>query len=232
MLAQALITGTEFVIDAVSCDGRHHVVSLAYYRKDRGAQGGPIYREMIFVPPSEWDGHREVIDYAFAVLDALGVTVGPSHTEVFVDEDGPVLVESGARLCGAMVPLYLEAVSSNSPLDLAVLSYVDPARFHAAAARPQSQHALLHIYMMMNRRRGRVTARPGESLLAALPTVRDVYWYVAEGAEVIPTRDLLSGLGLIFLIGPDRAALEADIARIRQWEEDGTLIEVEEPLVA
>lgn len=226
MLAQELIGGTEYVVDAVSSGGRHYVVSLAYYRKERGAEGGPIYRQMIFIPADQWELHRALLDYATEVLDALGVKVGPSHTEIFIDEAGPILVESGARLCGAMVPLYLEEVSGPSPLDLAVLSYVDPSAFARAAEEPRSQRGELLVYMLMNQQRGRLVDRPGDAMLRSLPTVRDVIWYAAEGAELIPTRDLLSGLGLVFLIGSTAEAIATDTARISEWESNGALVEL------
>lgn len=224
MIVQEYIDGIEFVVDAVTSAGRHRVVSLAYYRKERGADGGPIYRQMIFIPPAEWSAHAVLLEYAVAVLDALGITCGPSHTEIFVDARGPVLVESGARLCGAMVPFHLEAATSPSPLDLTVSSFVDPDAFSRAAAIPQTQHAELRVYMLRNGHPGRVTARPGDALVRALPTVRDIAWYAAEGSDVIETRDLMSGLGLVFLVAPDVAAVEADVEHIVRWERDGALV--------
>lgn len=227
MIAQEYISGTEFVVDAVTCEGRHQVVSVSYYRKERGAGGAPIYREMFFVPPEDWHLHADVVSYAKDVLDALGVAYGPSHTEIFLDERGPVLVESGARLCGAMVPRYLEAVAETSPLELVVSSFVDSAAFEDAIARPQRHSAHLHIYILRSSRGGRVAAYPGDDLLRTLLTFRDVLWYAAQGAEIAPTRDLWSALGLVFLISPDRSAIDDDVARIEQWERDDMLVALE-----
>jgi L-amino acid ligase len=226
MIAQEYIDGTEFIVDAVTCDGQHRVVGVAFYRKERGAGGGPIYREMVYIPPREWASHASLLAYAVAVLDALGITFGPSHTEIFVDARGPVLVECGARLCGAMVPLHLEAVTSPSPLELTISSFVDPRAFSQAIAEPQTQHDEFRVYMLRNDRAGRVAALPGDKLLRSLPTVRDIAWYAAEGAEVIETRDLMSGLGLVFLSAAHARPVEADIARIAQWERDNALVTV------
>ena len=228
MIGQEYIGGTEFVVDAVTCNGQHQVVNVAFYRKERGADGAPIYREMFFVPPDEWPLHANVVGYAKAVLDALGVDCGPSHTEVFLDEGGPVLVESAARLCGCMVPLYLEAVAGISPLELAVSSFVDTAAFENAITKPQRHSAHLHAYILRNSQAGRVAARPGDDLLRTLRTFKDVIWYAAEGAEVAPTRDLWSSLGLVFLISPDQSAINDDVARIEQWERDDMLIALED----
>lgn len=225
MVAQELIEGTEFAIDTVSCNGRHHIVSVARYAKERGVGGGPIYRGMRFIPPEEWAACNSVIDYTIGVLDALGVWFGPSHTEVFLDEKGPVLVESGARLCGAMVPRYVDMVSTVSPLDLAVASYTDQGRFAAMSAQDCEYTDHLEVIMLKNSQSGEVLAMPGKGALENLETTQDVFWYAKEGGWVKPTNDLLSSLGLVFLIGPaDRVS--RDIDAIHKLEESDALIEV------
>ena len=227
MIAQDFIEGTEFVVDAVTCDGHHEVVNVAYYRKERSASGGPIYREMIFLPPSEWKSHSRIVTYAKGVLDALGVVRGPSHTEIFVDQNGPVLVESGARLCGAMVPRYLEKVSEFSPLDLVVSAYVDAHEFKNAIVQPQRHTAHLRAYFLRSSQNGRIKELPGGHLFSELPTLEDVIWYAMEGAEVVETHDLWSALGLVFLSSPDMSAIDRDVARIRDWEDRQMLVTVE-----
>lgn len=225
MLAQELIDGVEFAIDTVTSSGKHQVVSVARYDKERGVGGGPIYRSMRFIPPEHWHECEEIIDYTFDVLDALGIRVGPSHTEVFVDDNGPVLVESGARLCGAMVPRYVDAVSTMSPLDLAVVSYVDPARFEAMCSQDREYTDHLEVVMLKNSLEGMVQDMPGKEVIEELNTVRDVFWYAAPGGSVKPTNDLLSSLGLVFLIG-QASDVARDIEIIREMEKAESLIAV------
>ncbi|MCR2832957.1 ATP-grasp domain-containing protein [Parerythrobacter lacustris] len=226
MLAQELVEGVEYAIDTVSGGGRHKVVSVARYAKERGVNGGPIYRSMCFIPPQEWCEFADLIEYSFGVLDALGVKVGPSHTEVFVDDAGPVLVESGARLCGAMVPRYVDAISTVSPLDLAIASYVDPVRFASMCSLECRYTDHLEVVMLKNFQSGTVKSVPGKAALETLGTVRDVFWYASPGGQVKPTNDLLSSLGLVFLTGP-ADLVASDMTNIREMEAAGSLIAID-----
>lgn len=226
MLAQELIDGIEYIVDSVSGGGRHHVVNIARYEKEISQAGTPIYRAIRFLDPGEWDRHGELIDYDFAVLNALGITVGPSHSEVFVDARGPVLVETGARLCGAMVPKYLDEISDRSILDMVVQSYVDLDRFAAAGDRPVHHRARLCAFVPKTGLRGVVTERPGDALIRGLKSFRDIGWFAHIGGRAVPTRDLMTGLAMVFLCAADDEQIEADIARIREWEEEECLIRV------
>jgi biotin carboxylase len=226
VLAQELIGGTEYIVDTVTSEGRHHVVNIARYDKEVTGYGAPIYRAIYFLDPSEWHEHQAMIDYTFKVLDALGITVGPSHSELFVDAQGPVLVESGARLCGAMVPKYLDEISNVSILDLVMDAYLAPEQFAAAAARPRRYDAQLCAFVLRTGLSGVLKDRPGDELLRGLASFRDVLWYSEAGASIVPTRDLLTGLGMVFLRSDRAGQVDADVARIRRWEEAEMLISV------
>ena len=48
--------------------------------------------------------YKDLIEYNIKVVKALGIKVGPAHSEIILSKDGPVLVEIGARLNGAGFP--------------------------------------------------------------------------------------------------------------------------------
>ena len=229
LLAQELIEGTEYIVDAVSCAGRHEIVNVARYAKEVTDAGAPIYRTIDFIDPSEWPRHAAMLDYVRSALDALGISVGPSHSEVFVDANGPVLVETGARLCGAMVPHYLDEISTGSILDLAVAAAIAPARFEMLAAQPRAYAARLRAFVLRTRQSGLLRDRPGEALVRGLRTFRDVSWFGEPGDPVQPTRDLMSALGMVFMRAGDDAALDADVRELRRLEDAELLVSVAAP---
>ena len=47
--------------------------------------------------------YKYLSDYMYRVLDAIGISYGPVHSEIMVDENGPVLVEINCRPAGASV---------------------------------------------------------------------------------------------------------------------------------
>jgi hypothetical protein len=81
----------------------HRVAEIWRYTKRRGPASTPIYDYEEPVPASSPEAHV-LRSFAFSVLDALGITDTPAHTEVMLTPTGPVLIETGARLGGATAP--------------------------------------------------------------------------------------------------------------------------------
>lgn len=225
LLVQERIRGTEYMVDTVSCDGQHVLVNIARYEKELTG-GAPIYRTIDFLDPAEWDGKRPLVEYVFSVLDALGIRNGPAHSEVFETATGHVLVETGARLCGAMVPRYLDEISSRSILDLSVAAIIDPGLFRKLTEGHLKYNCKLLAFVLKTGRTGILRNRPGDALIRGLDSFRDVQWYGKIGGEIIPTRDLLTGLGMVFLRSADPEILRRDLDRLREWETQDRLIDV------
>lgn len=225
LIAQERIEGIEYIVDTVSCDGEHTLVNIARYQKEF-VDGAPIYRTIDFLDPSEWPAKKHLSEYVFSVLNALGIRNGPAHSEVFETGADCVLVETGARLCGAMVPKYIDEISSRSILDLSVSSIVEPDQFRRISNTDHRYDSKLLAFVLKAKRHGILQSRPGNDLMLELQSFRDIHWYGKIGGQVIPTRDLLTGLGMVFLKSSDEAVLNADLERLKQWEEQDRLVEL------
>jgi hypothetical protein len=55
-------------------------------------------------------------DYTTRVVNALGIRWDPAHCEVMLTQDGPTVIEVGARLAGAAFPRYAHAARDMSPV--------------------------------------------------------------------------------------------------------------------
>ena len=87
VLCQEYLKGKEYVVDQVSRDGIHKTVMCWLYDK-RPVNGADfVYFGDIPIDPKSL-GCAEMIPYARAVLDALGVENGPSHGEIIMTLDG------------------------------------------------------------------------------------------------------------------------------------------------
>ncbi len=131
VLIQEVIDGVEYVINTVSYHGVHKVTGAFVYKKVIIPGVGPIYDtvETISVNSS---AVRELTDYIFKALDAVGVQVGPVHSELKIDCMGPVLIEMNFRPCGfAMRGSWVQKVFGNRETDIALLSYLNPDKFLA-----------------------------------------------------------------------------------------------------
>jgi L-amino acid ligase len=95
VIAQPYVTGTEFCVNAVSHGGRHLVSDVWLTRKRRYGQSNLYDLETMLSPLDPRYG--VLTGYVGQVLDALGIEHGPSHTEVMLTPEGPVLIETAAR---------------------------------------------------------------------------------------------------------------------------------------
>lgn len=97
MLAEEFLDGEEFSVEAFSERGRHRVICVTQKFTD------PVTRVEIghCVPAPLGEAARTAIEgYVQRVLDALGVTDGPTHTEIILTAAGPRVVETHLRLGG------------------------------------------------------------------------------------------------------------------------------------
>ena len=87
ILCQEYLKGKEYVVDHVSRDGEHKTVMCWLYDK-RPVNGADfVYFGDIPIDPKSPEA-QQLIPYARAVLDALGVQNGPSHGEFIITSDG------------------------------------------------------------------------------------------------------------------------------------------------
>ena len=136
VLVQERINGTEYVVNTVSCNGNHRVVSVLVYDKYRLSNGTNAYNYERFITRLEV-GHSALLRYACQVADAIGVKYGPIHGEYMVDEEGPVLIEVNCRpMGGGLARQYSELISGQHETDSALDSYLDPEKFHQEALKP------------------------------------------------------------------------------------------------
>ncbi|MDG9711940.1 ATP-grasp domain-containing protein [Streptomyces sp. DH10] len=93
--------GPQFSVEALSEDGEHHV--LAVVRKFYEPVG---FVELGHVVPAGLPEADEaaVTDFVRRALDALGVTRGPTHTEIVLTADGPRMIETHLRPAGDEIP--------------------------------------------------------------------------------------------------------------------------------
>lgn len=136
LLMQERIIGTEYIVNTVSCAGRHRMVSMWKYDKVKMANGTNAYNYAQTVNKLNV-GHSRLINYAFDVLNAIGIQYGPVHGEYMIDEKGPVLIEVNCRPMGAgMSRQYVEKLFGHHETDCALDAYLDPAKFELDLEKP------------------------------------------------------------------------------------------------
>ncbi len=224
LLVQELLRGTQLFTDSISWDGVHHVSECWRDNKRRLGEAFVYDYEELLDPRGEQQD--QVIPYVHTVLDALGISYGPAHTEVMLTDTGPVLVECGARLHGSVRDDVIDRCTP-SHVTVTVDAYLDPASVERRAARGYELAAASYCVMLISHHEGRVVAEAGMREVERLESFAGTISTAQPGDLVTPTVDLFSCPGIIYLVHPDRAVLQRDYDRIRELEETVGMFELE-----
>ncbi|MYW01353.1 ATP-grasp domain-containing protein [Streptomyces sp. SID3343] len=210
VVAQEYLPGDEYYVNTVSLNGHHHVCDI-WRTTHLSANGVLDLLEGAHLLPATGAVQEELIDYTFRVLDALGIRHGPAHTEVKYTPGRPVLIETGARLCGGDLPNLARHALGEAQLEWTADAYTRPERFldryngryrirrHAAcvgmvcptAGKLRAYRGLAAIERLESLHELRVLVRPGEEIRR---TVNDftfpVVLYLAHDVESVVMRDI------------------------------------------
>ncbi len=228
MLLQSYLAGPQFIVNAVSWNGRHYITDVwSLAMVVRGTSVVP--HEMHLLDAGDPSTER-LMHYTLGVLEALGIENGASHSELKWTADGPVLIETGARLMGAAMdrPSYRFAgMESQAMVYARVLARMGGdcdalfARRHYAPPRRHITKLLFDFEAA-----GEVRGTEGLARLRELPSFHAHYRPLAKGARVARTADWLCRGGVVYLVHEDRAQIAADIEAIRRWERRGQLYDI------
>ncbi|MGW3356180.1 ATP-grasp domain-containing protein [Streptomyces bungoensis] len=203
-LFEQFAEGREFSVEALSAGGRHTVIGIA----EKGTADGFVEVSHMMPPPSLDPRRQELVARAVGeLLDAIGLTDGPSHTEVMVDGDKTVVIETHTRLGGDgiadLVQLTTGVEWRRAALGWAIGAEVRRTPAAAAAAAT----------VFLTARPGRVTAVAPQPALAQ---GRVHAWEVSvrPGAEVRPLRSSADRLGMAVLTAAGTEACVAAVAEL------------------
>ena len=210
VLAEEYLPGVEYVINTVSLDGHHVVSDVWEYRKEDIPGAGPVYDYVRLLPYPD-KGLKSILDYAFSVLDALGIRMGPAHTEIKMTPDGPRLIETGARVMGGCIPpdLISECIGRNQ-VDLTIDAYVYPERFLETTRTVYRLKKHLILKWMISYRERKIRSIPAMDIIRRLPSHYATHFSVVPGGLVPRTIDMLTTPAHILLSHSDDETIMED----------------------
>ena len=216
---QERITGTEYIVNTVSCRGVHALNSVLRYRKEKTAEGGYIYDYIEMISRLE-QGHTALVEYAFRVADAIGFQNGIVHGEYMIDGRGPVLIEVNCRPMGCtFTNEYLDKIFGQHESDAMLDAYLDPEGFAQRAEqpyRPLRKGAMKHFMIP------RDMEAEDHPVWAVAKRLRSTYKIsVSDSTAPVSyrkTRDLETSGGIIYLVHDDEAVVLSDLEILRETE--------------
>lgn len=210
-LVQRFISGPEYVVDMVVSGNTIAVASLCKYSKGEHNGARFVYQGLEVLDP-EAEAYQELIEYAKACTQALDIQFGPVHMELILSDEGPVMIEAGARLHGGVAPsLFMECYAPDL-LGMAVDLYTGLK----PKAAPSKKIRDGRIVFLINRVAGATLqidlTKVGQ--LKALNAYKGHKLFV--GDEPLPlTIDLATCPGIVWLAHEQVARINADEMAVR-----------------
>lgn len=220
VLAQEYLLGVEHYVNTVSLDGVHYVTDI-HSTRHLSVNGVRDLLGGSHLLPRRGPAQDALAEYTFGVLDALGVRHGPAHTELKLTADGPRLVETAARICGADLPVLVGTAIGQSQLEWTVDAYTDPQRFVARSGQDYriDRHAI--CVNMISPRSGTLRGLPKLAELQRLESYHDTLLRVEIGEQITRTTNDFSYPMLVHLLHESPAALRRDYATARWLDGEG-----------
>lgn len=210
ILMQERIIGKEYIVNTVSCAGKHRLMSMCFYDKIH-MNGTNIYNYMQSVNHMDV-GTSTIVRYAYDVLDAIGIQYGPVHGEFMVDEKGPVLIEINCRPMGAgQTREYLDKIYGQHETDSALDAYLDPIKFEQERMKPYCPLRKGVIKWFILPKDVTLQSAPVLQLVQQLPSFcYGIFDRLGRAPFLSHTRDLETTGGAVYLVHDDENRVTRD----------------------
>lgn len=195
------IPGREFALEGLVTDG--HLQMLALFDKPDPLDG-PFFEETIYITPSRAAApvQQSIFETTQRAIAALGLTDGPIHAEMRVNETGVWMLEVAARPIGGLCSQVLRFTPQMTFEEL-ILRHALGENVTGVCLAPGG-HGVMMIPIP---RAGVFTGIDGLELARRVEGVEDIVISAKEGQMLEPLPEGASYLGFIFARGslPDRA---------------------------
>jgi biotin carboxylase len=200
VLVEAQASGTEFIVDSFSVDGRSSVLGIA--KKEPAADNPTISDRIVYLSGSEFDAMAAVLGPVHGrVLDAIGLRQGICHAEYFVAGARVTPIDIAARGGGVMI--YTHALPWVSGVD-AVAASIRLALGEPVSVQPTSPRRGASIDFL-RLPAGRFEALDGVAEARALPGVLAVHVGVQPGDTIGALADKDDRPGFVVAGGQTRS---------------------------
>ncbi|WP_234338358.1 antibiotic biosynthesis monooxygenase [Streptomyces sp. NRRL F-5727] len=153
VLAEEYLEGPVVSVEAFSHEGRHVVLGVSEYRVNEHFVEWECSVPSDAAQPDLAELHRVTA----GVLDAVGLTDGPSHSEFVLTPAGPRLLETHNRLSGAGIPEMVHRATGWDPARLFMTVPLGIDRLPETAPEPKRGAAI----RFLDAAPGRITAITG-----------------------------------------------------------------------
>lgn len=224
-ILQEYLDGNEYFINCVSLKGQHVVCDVWRHNK-RPLNGFDFVYDRAELCDVFDPMEQEIIEYNKRALDALGIQFGPSHCEIIMTQNGPRMIEMGARLQGMSLPQLNDACLGFGPVDMTVDCYVDEARFHNKARAYRVKKFAMRVNLI-SERAGIFKGFSGLDNIESLPSFFYLRTISEPNKKIEKTVNYFTVPAFVVLVSEDRDRLFEDYQTIRMLEQQGQILTYE-----
>lgn len=225
VLAQTYAKGQQYIVNAVTYEGKHLITDIWQANMIETDDNRIMYDDFILLERSG-EVQNQLVVYTESVLTALGISFGPTHTELRLTEDGPILIETGARMMGESLDeqVMLQLFDYNYP-SLTSECYAAPERFIQRFGTHYQLQKHVMVVFLISHQEGLVE-KINLDALQELSSVQKVKLNVGIKEQLVQTREALTHVGYVLLVSDIHDQLVEDHKKIRLLEKQGELFQV------
>jgi biotin carboxylase len=207
ILVEDFVPGREVALEGMLTDGR--LDTLAIFDKPDPLDG-PFFEETIYVTPSRLPeaSQRAIAETGARAARALGLTDGPVHVELRIDDGPPWLIELAARSIGGLCSRTLRFGTGMSLEEIIVRHALGWPIASLERERPAAG-----VMMIPIPRPGVLEGVTGLEEARAVAGVEEVTISMHQGQRVTPLPEGSAYLGFIFSRGATPDDAEASLRR-------------------
>jgi len=205
ILVERYIPGKEVALEALLRRGA--LTPLALFDKP-DPLAGPFFEETIYVTPSRLPEEQQtrIIDTAAAAAAAIGLSEGPVHAELRIDQQGvPWVIEVAGRSIGGLCARSLRFGLGDISLEELILRQALGREIDTVLARAD---VAAGVMMLPIPRAGILRGVRGEAEARAVAGVTGLEITIREGEEVTPLPEGSRYLGFLFARGGGPGTVE------------------------
>lgn len=218
VLLEEYVGGTEYVVNGITnaesdvlitdvwhYDKReHHGIKNLYFQTIKVDRSDPVFEPLAF--------------YAGQLVETLCLRKSPFHMELKMDEQGPCLIECGARFAGGNQPYLASRLHEHSLFELAACHYMEdlPFSWDDVHYEQYDSYQARIIKGVQDVEIPAISAVYGVEEVKALPSFSMFGFVHPVGTHLAVTRDLFTASYEVYLLHEDPEQIAEDAERVRE----------------
>ncbi len=202
VIIEEYMVGHEVSVEVMTIEGEPHVLQVT----DKITTGAPHFVEMGHTQPSRLGDENvaTIKDLAERAVKAVGIQSGPAHVEIMLTEDGPKMVELGARMGGDCITTHLVPLSTG--IDM-VRSTIEIACGQETDIAPKFERGAAIRYFKTEE--GTIKNISGVEKARAIPGVKEISFMKNVGDKVGSIDSSIDRVGFVIAQGKNAAEAES-----------------------